>query len=110
MISISVYRNSKKNIEQFIVKGHAYAADPGQDIVCAAVSVLTQTTVLALHEIAKVAIEYEVKNGYLKCKLPINLMEKELYDTKLLIDTMLLGLNNIRESYPKYVEIYDKEV
>ncbi|MBU5677714.1 ribosomal-processing cysteine protease Prp [Alkaliphilus sp. MSJ-5] len=110
MISISIYRNAKKNIEQFIVKGHAYAADPGQDIVCAAVSVLSQTTVLALHEIAHVAIEYEIENGYLKCKLPMNLMEKELYETKLLIDTMLLGLNNIRESYPQYVEIHDKEV
>jgi len=52
MISISIYRNSKKDIEQFVVEGHAYAADPGQDIVCAAVSVLTQTTVLGLHEIA----------------------------------------------------------
>ncbi len=110
MISISIYRNAKKNIEQFIVKGHAYAADPGQDIVCAAVSVLSQTTVLALHEIAHVAIEYEIENGYLKCKLPMNLMEKELYETKLLIDTMLLGLNNIQESYPQYVEIHDKEV
>lgn len=110
MISISIYRNSKKDIVQFVVEGHAYAADPGQDIVCAAVSVLTQTTVLGLHEIAKIAIEYEARNGYLKCKLPMNLMKKELYDTKLLIDTMLLGLNNIQESYPKYVEIYDKEV
>jgi len=110
MISISIYRNSKKDIEQFVVEGHAYAADPGQDIVCAAVSVLTQTIVLSLHEITKVAIEYEVKNGYLKCKLPNNLIEKEIYETKLLIDTMLLGLNNIRESYPKYVDIYDKEV
>jgi len=110
MISIATYRNSKKDIVQFVVKGHAYAADPGQDIVCAAVSVLTQTTVLALHEIANIAIEHEIENGYLKCKLPINLMEKELYDAKLLIDTMLLGLNNIRQSYPKYVEIHDKEV
>lgn len=110
MISISIYRNAKKNIEQFIVEGHAYAADPGQDIVCAAVSVLSQTTVLALHEIVHVAIEYKVENGYLKCKLPMNLMEKELYEAKLLIDTMLLGLNNIRESYPQYVEIHYKEV
>lgn len=110
MITISIYRNSKKNIEQFVVKGHAYAADPGQDIVCSAVSVLTQTTVLALHEVANIAIGYEIESGYLKCKLPMDLTKKELYDTKLLIDTMLLGLNNIQESYPKYVEIHNKEV
>lgn len=110
MISISIYRNRKKGIEQFIVTGHAYAAEPGQDIVCAAVSVLTQTTVLGLHEVAQVAIEHEIKSGYLKCRLPMNLTEKELYDIKLLMDTMLLGLKNIQESYPQYIEIHDKEV
>lgn len=110
MISISIYHNGEKDIEQFIIKGHAYAAEPGQDIVCAAVSVLSQTTVLALHEIAHIAIEYEIENGYLKCKLPHNLTEKELYETRLLINTMLLGLDNIQKSYPQYFEIYYKEV
>lgn len=110
MISVTVQRNAKNCIEQFVVEGHAYAADPGQDIVCAAVSVLTQTTVLGLHEIANIAIEHEIRSGYLKCKLPMNLKEKELYDARLLIDTMLLGLENIQKSYPQYVEIHDKEV
>lgn len=110
MISIYIYRNDKKNIDRFTVKGHACAADPGEDIVCAAVSVLTQTTVLSLYEIANIAIEHEMRNGYLECKLPMNLKEKELYDTKLLIDTMLLGLKNIQQSYSEYVEIFDEEV
>ena len=110
MILISIYRNSDKVIEQFIIQGHAYAANPGEDIVCAAVSVLSQTTVLSLHQIANVDTEYEIKKGYLRCKLPKNLTEKELYETKLLIDTMLLGLKNIQDNYPQYVEIRNKEV
>jgi len=110
MISISIYRNSKNNIEQFTVKGHAYSDEPGKDIVCSAVSMLTQTILIGLHDIAKLNISYEVDNGYLLCKLPIDLTDKELYDAMLLIDTMLLGLKNIQESYPKYVKIHDKEV
>lgn len=110
MILISIFRNSNKVIKQFIIKGHAYAADPGEDIVCAAVSTLSQTTVLSLHQIVDIDIEYEVKKGYLRCKLPKNLTEKESYETKLLIDTMLLGLKNIQKSYPQHIEIHYKEV
>ncbi len=110
MISILIYRNSNKDIKQFIIKGHANAADLGEDIVCAAVSTLSQTTVLALHEICNIDIEYEVEKGYLKCRLPNDLNEKELYEAKLLIDTMLLGLENIEKSYFQYVKIINKEV
>ncbi len=110
MILISVYRNPDKIIEQFVIEGHAHAADPGKDIVCAAVSALGQTTVLSLYQIADIDIVYEIKRGYLRCKLPENLTEEKLYEAKLLIDAMLLGLENIQENYPQYIEIYDREV
>ena len=110
MILISVYRNPNEVVEQFVIEGHAHMAESGQDIVCAAVSALGQTTVLSLYQIADIDIIYEIKKGYLRCKLPKNLTEEELYKTKLLVDTMLLGLKNIQESYPQYVEIYDREV
>lgn len=110
MILISVYRNPDKIIEQFVIEGHAHAADPGKDIVCAAVSALGQTTVLSLYQIADIDIVYEIKRGYLRCKLPKNLTGEKLYKAKLLIDTMLLGLENIQENYPQYIEIYDREV
>lgn len=110
MILISVYRGPNKAVEQFVIEGHAHAADPGKDIVCAAVSALGQTTVLSLYQIADINIEYEIKKGYLECKLPKNLTEKELYSATLLINTMLLGLKNIQESYPQHIEVRDKEV
>ncbi len=110
MISISVYRNPDKVIEQFVIEGHAHAAGPGEDIICAAVSALGQTTVLSLYQIADINIVYEIKKGYLRCKLPENLTEEELYRAKLLIDTMLLGLKNIQENYPQYIEIHYREV
>ena len=48
-----------------------------------AVSVLSQTTVLSLYQIAHIDIEYEIRKGYLKCKLPEGLTEKELKKTGL---------------------------
>lgn len=110
MILISIYRNFGKAIEQFVIKGHAHMADPGKDIVCAAVSALSQTTVLSLRQVADIDIEYEIEKGYLRCKLPKKLTEKELCKARLLVDTMLLGLKNIQESYPQYIEIRDEEV
>src|SRR5690554_5224551 len=100
MISVIIYRDSDGVIEQFVIKGHACAADPGEDIICAAVSALGQTAVLSLYQIANVNVKYEIRKGYLKCELPKNLAEKELHETKLLVDAMLLGLKNIQESYP----------
>ena len=110
MISILIYRDFNKVIKRFVIKGHAHAAEPGKDIVCAAVSALGQTTVLSLYQIADINIEYEIKKGYLRCELPKKMTEKELYESKLLIDTMLLGLKNIQENYLQHIEIYNEEV
>ncbi len=110
MISVSIYRNPDKTIKQFVIQGHAHAADSGEDIVCAAVSVLSQTIVLSLYHIANVDIEHEIKKGYLRCKLPANMTERKSCEAGLLIDTMLLGLKNIQDSYPQYIEISDEGV
>lgn len=110
MITITVKNNSRGDTREFIIQGHAFAAEPGQDIVCAAVSVLSQTTILALNSLANIDIEYKIKDGYLQCKLPKDLSKEELYKATLLIDTMLLGLNNIQESYSEYIEIHYREV
>lgn len=110
MILISIFRKPDKTIGQFTIEGHAYAAEPGEDIICAAVSVLGQTTVLSLRHIAKIDVRHKIEKGYLKCKLPANLTDKELYDSKLIMDTMLLGLENIKENYSQYIDICYKEV
>ncbi|ABR48461.1 protein of unknown function DUF464 [Alkaliphilus metalliredigens QYMF] len=110
MIHIRVNRNKKNDISTFEVKGHANSAHYGEDVVCAAISVLSQTTVLGLHDIVGINVEYKIQDGYLFCKMPEQLSDNEKVKSDVLIETMLLGIANIKETYPSYIEIYDKEV
>ena len=45
MINISIRRNKGQVIDRILMTGHAYHDQPGKDIVCAAVSSTSITTV-----------------------------------------------------------------
>lgn len=106
MIQVQVKRRRDNEIISFAVKGHAGYAPHGEDIVCAAVSALVQTTVLGIAENIGLEPEVTVKDGYLDCKLPaMNEKEKEL--VYLLVEVMLTGLKEIKKQYPKYLCLDD---
>ena len=51
MIKITVYKNSEQEYTAFHCIGHAEYADAGEDIVCAAVSVLVINTVNSIEKL-----------------------------------------------------------
>lgn len=110
MIKVNVLRDQEHHIKEFKVTGHAYAAEAGKDIVCAAISALTQTTILGLCEVLKIQASYKISEGYLECKLPDDLTEEKQLQAHNLLETMVLGIKNIQESYSKYIIVHDKEV
>jgi len=110
MIKVEIKRSKKGDVQSFSINGHANAEVYGRDIVCAAISVLSQTTLLGLHEIAKINIDYNIQDGNLVCKLPINMTDEERQKASLLLETMIIGIKNIYESYSEYIVIHDKEV
>lgn len=110
MVSIRINRNRKQEYIGFECSGHAGFGKKGSDIVCAAVSVLTQTTILALERFLsmKLAIEADAKSGYLSCRWQNNPETVEKAD--LLMRTMVLGLNEIQCQYPEHLELSEMEV
>ena len=84
--------------------GHAGYAEPGEDIVCAAVSVLLTNTVNSIELLTDDTIgDEEAAEGFLRCTFPEGLSEKGT----LLMDSMLLGLKQIAElGDPKSGEPY----
>jgi hypothetical protein len=110
MIKIKINRDNSQNITSFSVKGHAYAAEPGRDIVCASVSILTQTAALALYEVADIDIIYEMDDGWLYCQIPEKLEEGTRQKANVILDTMLVGIKGTMEMYPDYIKLLDKEV
>ena len=93
MIVVSKTRNG------ISVTGHAEYAEYGQDIVCAAVSALTQVFIASVEELTDTKIQYEIEAGdaFIEYK---NLSA----DAQLLLDSFLLGINMISEEYPEHVQ------
>lgn len=115
MIRIEISINSLGLIEKYIVKGHANYASYGEDIVCSAVSVLAQTTLIALNEVCDIdenEIEYMINEeiGYLGASLSNNISQEKMEKAQIVFKTFEVGVKSIIESYPKYVTLQYREV
>jgi uncharacterized protein YsxB (DUF464 family) len=86
----------------FRASGHAGYANSGEDIVCAAVSALTQTALLGLGEVLKVPVEWSAdeEKGALSA-----LIQEATEGTEIVLRTLEAGLTNIAEQYPDLVGI-----
>ncbi|MEG0228728.1 MAG: ribosomal-processing cysteine protease Prp, partial [Lachnospiraceae bacterium] len=90
--------------------GHAGMDVEGQDIVCAAVSVLIINTVNAIEKYA--TDETSLVSDDLKGLIDYKLLEKPTKEATLLLKAMVLGLEEIAndENYEEYIDLTFKEV
>ncbi len=106
MTAVTIYKRSGQ-YTGFTIEGHAGYADEGQDIVCAAVSVLSLNTLNSIEAFTEDQFSGEEKDGFLSCSFPEALSEKAV----LLLDSMVLGLTDIQRNYgTSYIRIVFKEV
>lgn len=76
------------------VDGHAGYAETGKDIVCAAVSALTQNLVNSMEALTDDRVICEMQHGY------INITWENLSEaSKLLVDSFFIGICSIIEAY-----------
>lgn len=92
----------------FVVSGHANSAPHGQDIVCAAVSAIVQTTILGLRRYVGMTsasaegvcfasiTNYNSRDGYLAVAI--------------LMETMMAGLSAIDATHPGYLSFEEEEI
>ncbi len=109
MIKITILKGSGDKYKGFSVLGHAGYDVYGKDIICASVSVLTVNTINAIETFTDdgFKVEQDETLGSLKFKFQDTVSE----ESKLLIDTMVLGLRSIEEGYgSKYIKVLFKEV
>lgn len=84
--------------KEVLIKGHSMYANAGQDIVCSAVSSITQFVAQILLE--EKTANCEIKEGYLKIKIISN---DEM--TIKLVRYMKEALMGIEEDYPKHLKV-----
>ena len=96
MIQIEV-KKQKDNIVGFHIEGHAFFAESGSDIVCAAVSALAINCVNSIEE-------------FTDCDFSVGSDEgRGMIDFELLVRSALFGFQKIQDSYgDKYVKLINR--
>ncbi len=102
-----LYMGTGGAIRGFLCAGHAHYAPEGEDIVCAAVSTLTQTCVNALESVAHVKPDVRIGKGFLAVRVPGDTDER---DAQTLLKGMLQGLRDIRAQYPDHIRLTEVAV
>ena len=110
MIHVVIYQNEKEECTGFQTEGHAEYADPGQDIVCAAASVLIINTMNAIEAFAddQASLVTEEEEGFIHYELN----GRPSMEASLLLKTMVLGLSEMAhdEDYAQYIDLTFEEV
>lgn len=107
MITVQVLRGEDERIHSFKVTGHAGYADPGEDIVCAGVSSITVGTVNSIEALTGTVMETEMKGGFLSANLPSAEDDTVSGQVQLLLESMVVMLQGIADSYGKYIRIQE---
>lgn len=94
MIDVSVRK------DKIQVSGHANYAPIGQDIICAAVSTLTQTLIKSIEDLTDDRIQYSISPGRVDIDYG-NLSEQ----SRTLIDSFFVGICMIANDYPNFIRI-----
>ena len=110
MIHVTIFENEKNECIGFQTEGHAGYAESGEDIVCAAASILVLNTLNAMEAFAEddFSVMADDETGMISC----HLTESPSKEANLLLKTMILGLNDMAsdENYAEYIELTFEEV
>ncbi|MEW6606885.1 MAG: ribosomal-processing cysteine protease Prp [bacterium] len=108
MVIVTVTRNPEGKIVGFSGTGHADFAKAGEDIVCAAVSALLQSTIKGLQEYVGINLEISKEKGSLEVRIK-KIDQKFLQlPTDAILETLVLGLKAIEKEYRKYMKLIER--
>ncbi|GGG20301.1 ribosomal-processing cysteine protease Prp [Paenibacillus abyssi] len=111
MISVKIVRRqSDRRIVSFSIEGHAKYAKPGKDIVCAGVSAVSVGTVNSVEALTGIELPATMKNGWLQSEVPEAGDPAVDAQVQLLLESMIVMLESIQQSYGKFVVIQEQSV
>lgn len=103
------FKKKDEYLVSFKIEGHAGYDEENDDIVCSAISMVSQTTVIGIEEVLKVDAHYCIQDGFLNLSLEKNSMN-DIEKCQVLLQTMLLGLKSIEITYGDYINVKVEEV
>ncbi len=88
MTNVQIFKQ-KSNILGFIVSGHSGYSNAGHDIVCSAISTLSQSTCVGLENVLNLnpTIVIDEKKAYLSCFLNKDISKEQNEKAQILLNT-----------------------
>ncbi len=110
MIQITIFKNDRDQCVGFQTEGHAGMAEAGQDIVCAAASILVLNTINAIETFAE--DEFSLVSDEVDGIISFHLSKTPTPEAELLLDAMILGLESMAddEDYSEFIYLDFEEV
>ena len=110
MTKVTFFQTEKGSPVGFDIYDHAGYEDAGSDIVCAAISALTATTVNALERLTEdpVQVEQDEENARVSVRISSDHSEK----ADVLLRSLAQGLSDLEavESYRDFIDLVFEEV
>ena len=109
--TVAFFRRPDGTLTGYRAQGHTGYAPAGQDIVCAAVSALTLSTLNGLRSVLKAPVMFDIDDqaATLQAELTPEATGEQVKQAQLLLVTLLEGLQAIERSYPRNVRIFFEE-
>ena len=107
MTKVVIFK-SKSHILGFEISGHSGYAEEGSDIVCSAISSISQMVVVGIKDVLKIGAFVEISNGYLKLNLSQKDAENE--SVSVLLKVFEKSARGIVKEYGNYVKMEVKNV
>ena len=103
MINVKAIYNEDNEICGFRVEGHAGYAERGSDIICAAVSALSENTVNSVEAFTDdhFSCKTDENSGLLEFIITSDVSK----ESRLLLQSFFLGIRTISEEHNKYVKL-----
>lgn len=102
MIEVTLFYRTDGKLAGYEFLGHADSAPYGEDLVCAAASVLAIVTENSL-DAQGAHYEAEMNDGYVKLMLSPAANEREALIAEAVLKTLEVGAMSLAESYPAYI-------
>lgn len=103
MIEIQVRTHTHK-VRGVLVTGHG-GGSAGSDIVCAAVSAVTETALAGMLHYDSEGIDWEMREGFISIQLRDS--ADETLDT--ILNTMIIGLRQIAKEHPEGIRLRSEQ-
>ena len=106
MTTIKIIKKNK-DIVGFEISGHTGYSKNGEDIVCSAISAISQSACLGIVKVLnlKAIINKNDSKDYLMLALPKNINREDLDKAQIILKTMQFSLSDLLTDYGKYIKM-----